>query len=265
MTDPASSPDECLSPAGYWWLAARVPLLIFLIAGGTLAFSDIDVWIARTLFFAQGRWLGADSVWTGDIVHVAGGLLVRLALLAALAMWAGSFASSALRYWRRPAGYLLLAAGLSVGVVGLLKHVTNIDCPWDLVPFGGRFPYVHLFADRPDNLRRAACFPAAHASSGYAFMSLYFVALEHSRRWARRGLWLGIAIGLVFGISQQSRGAHFLSHDLWAAMLAWLISLSVYCFVFRCRILESDRCNDGAVAAGTAMRLRNMKVRTGRR
>jgi membrane-associated PAP2 superfamily phosphatase len=43
--------------------------------------------------------------------------------------------------------------------------ITNVDCPWDLRSFGGRFPHVHLFAATPAGLRQAYCFPAAHASS----------------------------------------------------------------------------------------------------
>jgi membrane-associated PAP2 superfamily phosphatase len=42
---------------------------------------------------------------------------------------------------------------LAIGCVGVLKTVTNVDCPWDLVPFGGKFPLVALFADRADALR----------------------------------------------------------------------------------------------------------------
>jgi membrane-associated PAP2 superfamily phosphatase len=118
----------------------------------------------------------------------------------------------------------------------LLKTITNVDCPWDLLPFGGKFPYEHLFADRPDGLRHARCFPAAHASSGYSLMALYFLARERSVRLARRGLIVGIAAGLVFGFAQQSRGAHFLSHDLCSAMLAWLVPSALYSFAFRRRI-----------------------------
>lgn len=33
---------------------------------------------------------------------------------------------------------------------------------------------------------------------------------------------LPLTLGLVFGIGQQLRGAHFLSHDLWTAWLCWL-------------------------------------------
>ena len=37
-----------------------------------------------------------------------------------------------------------------------------------------------------------------------------------------------LVIGLVFGIAQQLRGAHFLSHDLWALMVCWLVALSLH-------------------------------------
>ena len=39
--------------------------------------------------------------------------------------------------------------------------------------------------------------------------------------------------GLMFGIAQQSRGAHFVSHDLWSAFLVWMITLSVYAFAIQ--------------------------------
>jgi membrane-associated PAP2 superfamily phosphatase len=95
---------------------------------------------------------------------------------------------------------------------------------------------VHLFAARPTELREAQCFPAAHASSGYALMALYFVAYERGPKLARLGLAAGLVLGLVFGIAQQARGAHFVSHDLWSAFLAWIISLTLYVFAFRARL-----------------------------
>jgi membrane-associated PAP2 superfamily phosphatase len=125
---------------------------------------------------------------------------------------------------------------ITVGLTGWLKTVTNVDCPWDLAPFGGQFPYVPLFADRPDELRHARCFPAAHASSGYALIALHFACKERRLAVARFGLGMGIAAGLAFGIAQQSRGAHFLSHDLWSAAIAWIVPLTLYMWVFRNRL-----------------------------
>jgi len=99
---------------------------------------------------------------------------------------------------------------------------------------------VHLFADRPDALRSGHCFPAAHASSGYALVALYFVFRERSTVLARAGLWIGILCGVVFGAAQQARGAHFVSHDLWSAFIVWVIAASVYIFGFASRLYASN-------------------------
>jgi membrane-associated PAP2 superfamily phosphatase len=37
----------------------------------------------------------------------------------------------------------------------------------------------------------------------------------------------------VFGIGQQLRGAHFLSHDVATALICWLLSLGLYLVVRR--------------------------------
>ena len=47
------------------------------------------------------------------------------------------------------------------------------------------------------------------------------------------GRMTGLGTGLVFGVSQQLRGAHFLSHDVATALICWLLSLSLYLIVKR--------------------------------
>ena len=66
-----------------------------------------------------------------------------------------------LREWRRPAGFVSACDAARHRLVGGLKAVTNVDCPWDLAGFGGAQPYVALFADRPDALPRASVFRRA--------------------------------------------------------------------------------------------------------
>jgi membrane-associated PAP2 superfamily phosphatase len=88
------------------------------------------------------------------------------------------------------------------------------------------------------------CFPAAHASSGYALIAFYFVFRERSRLLARAGVVATVLAGLVFGLAQQSRGAHFVSHDLWSAFLVWWISLSLYAFAFKARLWSDVRSSD---------------------
>jgi membrane-associated PAP2 superfamily phosphatase len=206
------------------------------------AVTPLDEHIARALFFdsATAQWLGGHAWVTNQLLHTDGRWAIRALIALVLAFWVATFVEPDWRVLRRPAAFFTIAVLLSIGVVGLLKTLTNVDCPWDLAPFGGRFPYVELFSDRPDALRAGRCFPAAHASSGYALLALYFVFRERDSRLAKLGLALGGLTGLTFGLAQQSRGAHFVSHDLWSAFLVWTITLSVYAFAFRGRLWEAE-------------------------
>jgi membrane-associated PAP2 superfamily phosphatase len=243
-----------MQPSHLWWSYLRVPLVLFVVLAIVFATTPLDVTIARKVFFdpAHMRWIGADSWAITDLIHTGGRWTIRVVLALGLASWIATFVRSDWRSLRRPAAYFTIAGLLSIGVVGLLKVLTNVDCPWDLAPFGGRFPYVELFADRPDALRAGQCFPAAHASSGYALLALYFVFRERYAALAKLGLALGLVTGLTFGLAQQARGAHFVSHDLWSAFLVWTVTVSVYTFAFRARLWESapqDGSNEASVAA----------------
>jgi membrane-associated PAP2 superfamily phosphatase len=85
-----------------------------------------------------------------------------------------------------------------------------------------------LFADRPDFLPRARCFPGAHASSGFALTCFYFALRDRSRMAARWALIGALLVGIAFSIGQEARGAHFLSHDLVGAAIVWFIQLGLY-------------------------------------
>lgn len=246
-----------MSNAMFYWRHLRTPLVVFALIAPLLAVTPLDLGIAHALFFDENssRWIGATSWWTNELIHRDGAWLMRGIGAVALALLAATWLRPQWRALRRPTLYFILSAALSVGVVGLLKSLTNVDCPWDLSEFGGRFPFIHLFEQRPDGLRHARCFPAAHASSGYALLALYFVLRERSRRAARFGLASGLAMGLVFGIAQQARGAHFISHDVWSAMIVWTVSLSLYTFVFQARLWNPAslrpqwNCNEASAAA----------------
>jgi membrane-associated PAP2 superfamily phosphatase len=241
----------------FYWRHLRAPLVVFVLVATLLASTTLDLSIAHALYFdeAQSRWIGASSWWTNELIHRDGGWLMRSVATLSLGLWIATWLRPQLRDLRRPALYFFVSVVLSVGLVGLLKAVTNVDCPRDLTEFGGAFPFIHLFEHRPAALRHARCFPAAHASSGYALLALYFVLRERSRTAARLGLAIGLLMGLVFGIAQQSRGAHFVSHDVWSAMLVWTVSLSLYTFAFQARLWNAAphrsqwECNEVSAAA----------------
>ena len=215
-----------------WW-----PLLAFTLVFGVLEIFSLDRMLAREWYFNAhtGTWLGSGSGdwWARGLLHTDGRWVVRGVAAGALALWALSFGMARLRPWRRSAGFVLLSMLLATLIVGGLKTVTNVDCPWDLAGFGGDSPYVALFADRPDALPRAQCFPGAHSSSGFAILCFYFVFRDRSNRVARWMLAAAIALGAAFSIGQEARGAHFLSHDLTSAAIVWFVQLGLYAWYRR--------------------------------
>jgi membrane-associated PAP2 superfamily phosphatase len=124
---------------------------------------------------------------------------------------------------------LQLAGGvlLTVLCISLLKSVSPAACPWDLVAYGGAAQPVshwHLWAPTAAGGR---CFPAGHASAGFAFIGGYFVFRDRSPALARRWLIAALAAGLVLGLTQQWRGAHFMSHTLWSGWFCWCLAWGV--------------------------------------
>ncbi len=211
-----------------------IPVIAAVVASVLLIGLHGDFMIADLVYAAQDHaWLLRDSWLTTTVVHEAGKTLATAAWLAVLLGWLWSLADRRLAHWRRPLGYLAVATLVGCAAVSILKATTGMDCPWDLQRYGGSRAFVGLFEARPGNLGGATCFPAGHASAGYAWVTLYFFfgAVRPELRWV--GLVLALAVGATFGFSQQLRGAHFMSHDLWTLMTCWLVALGGSCWMLR--------------------------------
>jgi len=230
------------------WVAWQLllPLAVFVVANFVLLQLGGDRWLAGHLYLWEGgRWALRDGFVTNTLVHEAGKRLSVLAWLGVAACAAAAWYRPAWRAWRRPLLYLALAVLLSTSLVAWMKSWTHVDCPWDLVGFGGSRGYHDLLAALPAQAPRGACFPAGHASAGYAWVALFFCFRSVRPHWRWKGLATGLCAGLVFGISQQLRGAHFASHDAWTLMVCWLVALLLHRAMF---------------ARGTAMRARDANI-----
>lgn len=207
-----------------------LPTLAFLTAIVALEKSGADLQIADWLYRLQGgSWRLQDAWITNNLIHDQGRNLVGIVLLAVLLAIALSFVMTPLRAYRGDLIYVLVTALIAVAIVNILKETTHVDCPWDLTRYGGDKLYASLFEGLsmnhvPANQEPGHCFPAGHASGAYCWLGLFFFARRRfpARQWqALTGV---MAMGLVFGVAQQLRGAHFVSHDLWTIYLCWMIA-----------------------------------------
>ena len=223
---------------GAWpWWQLLLPLVAFVAANFVLLQLGGDRWIAGHLYLWEGgRWALRDAVATSTVIHQAGKQLSALAWLGVVACALVAWRRPAWRAWRRPLLYLALAVLLSTSLVAWMKSWTHVDCPWDLIGFGGTRDYHALLAALPAHAPRGHCFPAGHASAGYAWLALFFFFGQTRPRLRRVGLGVGLGMGLVFGIGQQLRGAHFASHDAWTLMICWVVALLLHRAMFARRL-----------------------------
>lgn len=206
------------------FITLTLPFLYFMFLGG-------DSFVATKIYALQGgKWVLNDHWITNNLIHKGGKYLSTLAIAVSILLYIFLLISSNEKYvkWRKPLIYLILASLTSATLVSLLKVVTNMDCPWNLIQFGGNRPFVGLLEMRPREMGNGKCFPAGHASSGYAWVSLYFFFKMTISKYRWIGLCCGIFAGLIFGISQQLRGAHFVSHDIATLSVCWITALLFY-------------------------------------
>lgn len=236
------------------WSGPRFKLwhawLPFMLVGLLLLVDTVfglDQRLADAVYAWEGhRWALKEAFATQQLVHRGGHDISLLAWCAACAVWAWSLHAEHRRIWRKPLSYLVLATLATTLLVAWIKSWSNMDCPWDLLRYGGERPFVGLFEVRPLGIGRARCFPAAHAGAGYAWLSMYFFLGVVRPRWRWVGLLVGLGTGLTFGVAQQLRGAHFLSHDLWTLAICWALALLLF------RMFWPKRDPEGWVADGGA-------------
>ena len=207
-----------------------MPTALFAVGFAIFYGAGFDFVLASAIFELEGgQWQLTNHWLFSDVLHSGSRLLNNIILANLLGFWLYQQLSSKTTSERTIAlTKLVLSLLLSFSIVALLKRVLPAECPWDLQQFGGDLPFIGVFADRPAAMHPTQCFPAGHASVGYAWVALYFYFLPVCARKARIGLTTGLLLGLLLGVTQQLRGAHFLSHDLTTLWLCWVVSSLVY-------------------------------------
>lgn len=71
---------------------------------------------------------------------------------------------------------MLLSIIFVPALIAGAKYVTNVYCPYQLNIYNGLYPFVRILESYPADFiqpKPGRCFPAGHATAGFAFMALF--------------------------------------------------------------------------------------------
>jgi len=201
-----------------------IGILLLAISG---EYSGLDLYLEGLVYDASSaQWPYKSLYVTSDILHTGGRYLVIGLALCLILILLASYRISSLLPYRKAMLFVLMAAITGPAIVSILKGLTDIYTPWSLSQFGGHEPYVRIFDSTPPGSLPGHAFPGGHSSGGFAWFGPFFLLLSTGSRWRMPALLLPLLLGGVFGITQEIRGAHFLSHDLVSMAICWLSTLA---------------------------------------
>jgi membrane-associated PAP2 superfamily phosphatase len=126
--------------------------------------------------------------------------------------------------YRQAAGFTLWVTPLAALIVSSLRAISEHSCPWDLSAFGGTAEYFRFFDTVPLIPGPGRCAPSGHAASGFVWLAGYIALRGVDRTAARYALAFSLLLGILAGLTQLARGAHFLSHVLLTAWICFAVA-----------------------------------------
>ena len=212
----------------YFWASIALLFLIVILE----SYTNIDINIQNIWYNKETRlwWLTAEEfmetrwLWYGGAkkaISIFAGVCVGVFI--------ASFFLKPFRIWRKSMVLICLSLLFVPLAIGAGKKMTDIYCPREVSIYGGPYEYQRILEPQnplnKNNPVPGLCYPAGHASGGFALMMLFFaVPYPKLRKW---GLLLGLCVGWLMGGYQMVRGEHFLSHTLSTMCIAWAINLLI--------------------------------------
>jgi membrane-associated PAP2 superfamily phosphatase len=206
--------------AELWWLAAAFALIIVLAR-----YTPLDH-VLTGLFYdpVTQRFPLKDQAFWAVVMHTGLKYLSVVVWFALLLWWMSLRRQPSRHPLRRAMGFTLLVTLLAALVVSFLRAISPHSCPWDLSAFGGTAEYFRFFDAVPLNPGPGRCVPSGHAASGFVWLTGYIALRGVDLKAAHVALAFSLLFGILTGLTQLARGAHFLSHVLLTAWICFAVA-----------------------------------------
>lgn len=208
-------------------LPEKLILALSVLSLVIIYLTNLD-FIITDFIYEKTSWKYTQSFWAETIMHkLARMILIALYVFLVFKLYI-LIKNNSENHKIYDLFILLITIIISIALVSTTKQLFNVDCPWDLIQYGGEKPFYSLFS-YPKQLQPSAhCFPASHASVGFGWIALYFYFQVNNLPHKYKTLITVLFIGFSFGVAQQIRGAHFISHDITSLTICLLTSMFIY-------------------------------------
>jgi membrane-associated PAP2 superfamily phosphatase len=203
-------------------------ILIFTIF--LFSFTDIDLIVQDYFFnFSTHKWILNRDLQPWKFIFYDGikKLLIIIAVIFLISLIIFKNISI-IKQYKKGIIIVVLSAIFVPLIVASLKKSTNMPCPKNEIHYGGKMIRTAVWQSYQEpykSMKHISCWPAGHASGGFALLSLFF--LFKSRRNKIFALIFGLSVGWMMGLYKMLIGDHFLSHTIITMILAWLIILVI--------------------------------------
>ena len=203
-------------------------ILIFVIL--IFQFTELDIFVQTHFFdFETKKWIIDENEPILKFFFYDGAKN-SLLIFAIITLFSLIFfrKKSIIKEYQKGLIIVLLAAAIVPSVIGTLKAVSNTPCPNNINYFGGEYPDIKVFDSYPKDFvqkSKAKCWPAGHASGGFALLSLFFLFKSTTNR--KKSIIFALIIGWSMGLYKMLVGDHFLSHTIITMLLSWILILLI--------------------------------------
>lgn len=203
---------------------------ILLLVQTIIPYEALDMAVARLIYrLGGGAWM--NPAWWRTLFYTGGKVVAALILVSLLFGLYGAW-KNANKERFKALGLAFISSVVMLVLMSAMKDISGVACPWSFQEFSHAgvirkaiAPFSWLFTGSE---RLGQCWPAGHASCGFAFFGLWYAAKRLQIKHANLVLLSVIAFGLICGVGRMANGAHFLSHTV----ASCLLGLGVAGFIF---------------------------------
>ncbi|WP_428737579.1 phosphatase PAP2 family protein [Sulfurimonas sp.] len=193
--------------------------------------SNTDEYIQNFCFnFETQQWILSPNLEPYKFIFYDG-IKKLLIIIGILFLFSLAFykKSQTINTYKKKIIVIVLSAIFVPALVGGLKSNTDMPCPRDVTMYGGLYPKTKVWELYPQEVlelgHKLKCWPAGHASGGFALMSFFFFFRKRKNKYI--ALSVALFIGWAMGSYKMIIGDHFFSHTFITMVLSWLIILII--------------------------------------